>query len=173
MAERESVDMRLTARLAILMLVTLMATAVFAEEFVDPSATFSLEIAKGWTSQETHYLLALSGPTGIAQMNISKQATDGATLAAFAKVFASEMKKVLTKFKVVSYTKTTVSGVPAGLWVYTAQIDGIALQFKNYVIFPKDTAVMYNVVMATIPKRYTTDVAAFDTMVKSWTWSKS
>ncbi|MCL5734042.1 MAG: hypothetical protein M1274_00390 [Actinobacteria bacterium] len=155
-----------------IVLIAAIVTSAHAEQFVDPSATFSIDIAKGWTSQDTEDVLSLAGPDKISQMNISKQDSEGITRDQFAQVFPAQMKKELAKFKLISSAKTKVGSAPAGVWVYTAKIDGIVLKFKNYVIFPADAQVMYNVVFATTPDRFTKNASAFDAMVKSWSWSK-
>ncbi|MCX6343920.1 MAG: hypothetical protein NT018_02455 [Armatimonadetes bacterium] len=157
---------KLTVVFAILAFVLM--GAAYAEPVKDTSEAFSIKVAKGWTSQETEDLMSLVGPSGIPHINMSGEAVEGVTLAQFTKVFPALMKKELAKFKLISSGKTKVDSIPAAVWVYSAKIDGIILQFKNYVIF-KDGK-FYNVVFCTTTGRFKTDVTGFDAMVKSWQW---
>jgi hypothetical protein len=162
---------KLALFVAILTAVTF--AAAHAEDWVDPSGTFALQIADGWSAQETQDVLSLAGPGGISQMNIAKVASDGLTLDVFAKAFPIQMKKELKKFKLISSGRTKIGGAPAAVWVYTAKVDGIMLKFKNYVIFPEGTDAFYNVVFASTTGKFQKDVKSFDGMVKSWSWSES
>ena len=153
------------------LLVGILCVCVCAEQFMDSQTNFALNVPSGWISQNTEDVGSFVGPKGIAQVNISKETVEGVTLEQFAKVFPSEMKKQLKSFKVVSSAKTKVGGLPARVWVYTAKIDGVDLKFKNVIIFRNGQ--MYNVVFCTIPQRYASDVAGFDAMLKSWSWSVS
>jgi len=157
--------------LALVALASTLCTGSLAEQFVDTSGAFSLEIIQGWKTQQSQDVLGLTAPNEISQMNVSKQDAQGVTLDVFASIYPEQMKKELNEFKLISSDKTTVDGAPAGVWVYTAKVDGLTLKFRNFVIFPKDMDVIYISVFATVTDLYDDDVSAYDTMMKSWTWS--
>jgi hypothetical protein len=140
----------------------------YADPTPDKTGAFSIEVATDWKVDTAAAVMDLVGPNDIPHVSVTKEAVSGITLDQFAKVYAAQAKKELPLFALVTYGKTTVDGVEAGVWVYTAKVSGIILEFRNFVMFRNGT--MYNSVFATLPGRYKTDVVGFDTMMKSWKW---
>jgi len=152
--------------------VVVLSAALIGTAYADPTpdktGAFSIEVATDWKIDTTADVMGLVGPNEIPHVSVTKDTVGAITLDQFAKVYVAQAKKELAQFALVTYGKTTVSGVPAGVWVYTAKVSGIVLEFRNYVMFRNGT--MYNVVFATLPARYKTDVTGFDTMMKTWKW---
>lgn len=164
--------MRKTIKLAVIAAALTFAVlgVAHAELTPDSSGTFAIQVAQGWSVQQSEDMMSLVGPNSIPQVNVSSQELQGVTLAQFKKAFPSQMKKELNSFKLVSSANAKIGGTPAGLWVYTAKVEGTVLKFKNYVLFKDGN--MYNIVFATLPQRFTSDVKGFDSMIKSWNWAE-
>lgn len=160
---------RLIAMLAsIALLIGLAAAASPADPTRDKSGVFTIEVAAGWTTEESEDLISAVGPRDIAHLSITSESCKGVTFEQFAKANIPQMSKQLRGFKLVSKGKASIAGATGGVWVYKAVFDKVPLQFKNYVVFRGET--MYNIVFATVLQRYQVDAAAVDKMVKSWKW---
>jgi hypothetical protein len=155
------------AFVAVVLSAVLIGTA-YADPIPDKTGAFSVEVAAGWKVDAAGAVMDLVGPNDIPHVSVTKEAVSGITLDQFANAYVAQAKKELAQFDLITYGKTTVNGTEAGVWVYTAKVSGLVLQFRNFVMFKNGT--MYNVVFATIPARYKTDVAGFDEMMKSWKW---
>lgn len=139
-----------------------------ADPVADKSGKFTVEIASGWKQLEGEDLLNLQGPKEIAIVNVSGAAADGVTLDAFTKAYVGILKSQMKKVNVISHTTAKVDGIAAGVWVYTASVDGVTVKFKNYVAFKGDQ--YYNVVFGTVPERYASDVTGVDKLISTWKW---
>lgn len=162
--------MRLFATLALIiamMSLTLLADAS-AKTVLDNSGTFSVDIPSGWSVQQTDDLINLSGPDGIPQFSVISDEADGIELDSFAEAFVKELRTSMDDFKLVSSTDTTVGGVDAKVWVYTATSDDIALKFKTYAFIRNKE--IYTVIFATTVERYDEDSIGCYALVGSWTW---
>jgi hypothetical protein len=155
------------AIVAVVLGAVLIGTA-YADPTPDKTGAFSIELTAGWKVDATADVMGMVGPNEIPHVSVTKEAVSGITLDQFAKVYEAQAKKDLDKFDLVSYGKTKVAGVDAGVWVYTAKVSGLVLEFRNFVMFKNGT--MYNVVFATLPDRYKTDVTGFDSIMKTWKW---
>ncbi len=154
---------------AISLVVLLVAGFAQGEPLADRSGKFTIEIAQGWTQGEGTDLFNLTAPNKIAQVSISSEdAPDGLTLAIFKSVYVNQAKQSLSKFSLSTKGDTKIDGTPAGLWVYTAVMEGVKLKFKNVVCFKNGK--MYNIIFCTLPDLYANDVKGFDKMLASWKW---
>lgn len=153
-------------------LIVLGACVAPADPVADKSGKFSIEVPTGWTQAEGQDLFNLAAANKISQVSISsQQAPKGLTLAMFQAAYVAEAKKALKGFTLGTQGKTTIDGTQAGVWVYTAVIEGVKLKFKNVVLFRDGQ--MYNIVFATLPDLYKQDSAGLDKMLASWKWLQS
>ena len=140
-----------------------------ASPTTDKSGAFSIEVAANWTVGDPgEDLISVQGPNSIAQWGVTKESADGVNLDQFEKAFIAQAKKAMPKFKLISHARTNVNGSATGVWVYTAVFNKTTLKFKNLVTFKNN--IMYNIIFATLPTRFSSDVSGCDSMVKSWKW---
>lgn len=162
--------MRYSIAIMLVVLLIVGATcAALADPTTDKSGKFTIEIAQGWAQGTGTDLFNLAAENKIAQLSISSEATpEGLTLDIFRSMYVKQAKQALKGFSLSTKDKITIDGNPAGLWVYTATVDGVKLKFKNIVLFKGGQ--MYNIVFATLPDLYKKDVDGLDKMLSSWKW---
>jgi len=156
-------------RIAVALAVVLLAISASAGgPITDKSGSFSVTLAADWTTDRTEDLMDLVGPRGVARVNVSRQPRENVTLADFEKAFVEELRKGMESLTIVSEGRDTIGGVDARVWVYTAVVDGVRLQFKSCVMIKGDH--IYSIVLATLPDRYRGDVSGLDAILDSWKW---
>ncbi len=161
--------MKIKTLLAMIALFALIfASAIQAKTVVDSSKTFSIDLAKNWTVSDTEDLLEVQAPNKIGRINVSRMESEGVTLELFSALFTEQLKEGFEDFKLISQEKTKIDGTKASVWVYKATVEGVPLQFKNYIVVKDDY--IYNIIYVTTVEQYKTEVIDCDKMIDSWDW---
>lgn len=159
----------LVAVALIVLLVAGIAGIAQCDPTADKSGKFTIEIVPGWVQGQGTDLFDLTGANKIDQLAVTAEGVPAElNLALFKTVYVKQAKQSLKGFSLVTKGDTVVAGNPAGVWVYTALMDGVKIEFKNVVFFKGGK--LYSIIFGTIPELYKKDVVDADKMLASWKW---
>jgi hypothetical protein len=140
----------------------------------DKTGAFSITVPAGWTlqpaDQENNIVLNREA-NGVVRSsaNVGEEQVGSTSLADYEKVSRKNMPKQIPGAKMVSTSKTTLGGLAAYQWIFTAKISGKPFKFK--AVFAVKDGTAHILTFTSLASTYQKDISGFDTALKSVKWN--